>query len=220
MHHSYVIKGEQESGIESALELIIRELGLRTSGNPDVAILRYNLFSVDDARRVIGLASQTSTTGEHKVIIVAAARMYHEAQSALLKLFEEPAPGLYLFLVLPSLGGLLPTLRSRVSVLSATAKNDRVSDEAVEFIKATPEKRTAIIKKLISGKDDESKRANRDEAILILNGIENAAAVDVVRNARLLEDVATLRGFLHDRSAPVKMILEHLSIVTPKGLAG
>ena len=37
-------------------------------------------------------------------------------------------------------------------------------------------------------------------------------------SAALLSDISVLRGHLHDRSAPVKMILEHLSLIIPKGL--
>jgi hypothetical protein len=36
--------------------------------------------------------------------------------------------------------------------------------------------------------------------------------------AALLFDIATLRGYLYDRSAPVRMILEHLSLVIPRNL--
>jgi hypothetical protein len=34
----------------------------------------------------------------------------------------------------------------------------------------------------------------------------------------LLSDIAQLRQHLHDRSAPVRMILEHVSLVLPKDL--
>jgi hypothetical protein len=36
--------------------------------------------------------------------------------------------------------------------------------------------------------------------------------------SELLSDIATLRSNLYDRSAPVRMILEHLSLVIPKDL--
>ena len=96
---------------------------------------------------------------------------------------------------------------------------------AEEFMKANKEKRSAMIKKLTSGKDEEEKRENREEALAIVNGIE-AVAYEAMKNngyrrsviTALLSDIAVLRGHLHDRSAPVKMILEHLSLVIPKDL--
>ncbi len=222
MHHAFVIEAGVEEGVERALEWITSELGLRPQGNPDVIVLRYGLFSVEDARKVLELASQAPAAGDAKALVIAATRAYHESQNALLKLFEEPPVGTHLFLILPTLGGLLPTLRSRVQVLK-TAKNSgfrksRISAMAEEFIKASPEKRSAIVKKLSTGRDEDERRERRDEAIALLTGVEQAASEDVVRHKVLLNDVMTLRGFLHDRSAPLKMILEHLAIVTPKNL--
>ena len=100
----------------------------------------------------------------------------------------------------------------------------KYSDIARAFISATKEKRTALIKKLASGKDEEERRENRDEAIAILNGIEMTAYEKFKKRrggeaAALLSDIAILRGYLYDRSAPIKMILEHLSLVIPKDLS-
>ena len=97
---------------------------------------------------------------------------------------------------------------------------------AEQFISATKEKRSAMVKKLTSGKDEDARRLLREEAIAILNGIEAVAYASMRRNdevqtfiiSPLLNDIAILRVHLYDRSAPVKMILEHLAIVTPNNL--
>lgn len=220
-HHAFVIEAETERGIKAAENWAKQELGMQTKNNPDLIILRYGLFSVEDARRVYESAGQAPFTGEHKVLVIAASRAYHEAQNALLKLFEEPPSGTYLFLILTSLGGLIPTLRSRVQVLG-TGREGTSFKEAELFITATREKRSALIKKLTSGSGDEGRRENREEAIAIVNGIEAAAYRKFIEGdekaAALLSDIATLRTHLYDRSAPVRMILEHLSLVTPKNL--
>ena len=224
-HHAFVIEAGAEEGIECARAFGTRELGLDAKGNPDVVVLQYGLLSVEDARRVGEVAAQAPLAGDTKLIIIAAARAYHEAQNALLKVFEEPPAGTYLVLVLPSLGMLLPTLRSRVQSLSVTGtRNTSIygSNPIVEeFLKATREKRGAIAKRLATGRDEDERRANRDEALAIVDGIEAAAYHDghsMSINAGLLRELAVLRGFLHDRSAPVRMILEHLALVTPKNL--
>ncbi|MFZ2500485.1 MAG: hypothetical protein WAW90_00660, partial [Minisyncoccia bacterium] len=151
-------------------------------------------------------------------------RAYHEAQNALLKVFEEPLEGVHLFFILPTLGGLLPTLRSRVQVLEAMSNTECLTLPKVanEFLKADKEKRSAMIKKLTSGKGEEEKRERRDEAVALVNGIEVVAYTALKRGdkvAALLADIAVLRSHLYDRSAPVKMILEHLSLVIPKDLS-
>lgn len=222
-HHAFVIEAGAEEGIEAAQAWAEKQLGMKMQGNPDVVVLRYGLLSVEDARGVADTAAGAPFAGDTKVVIIAASRAYHEAQNALLKLFEEPPEGTYLFLVLPSLGGLLPTLRSRVQILDAHVgrTTSYIPEAAGEFMKASKEKRSAMIKRLTSGKDEEDRRENRETAIAILNGVEAAAYEKLERGdgvAALLSDIATLRGHLYDRSAPVRMILEHLSLVIPKGL--
>ena len=224
-HHAFVIEAEAEEGIAAAQAWVEKELGIQVKSNPDVVVMKYGLLSVDDARRVTELAVGAAFAGVHKVVIIAASRAYHEAQNALLKVFEEPPAGTYLFLIMPSLGGLLPTLRSRVQILNANEGFTKppIPESAEEFMKAGKEKRTAMIKKLTSGKDDEDRRKLRDEAIALVNGIEQAVYAHdegqtFIKHAELLSDIATLRTHLYDRSAPVKMILEHLSLVIPKGL--
>ncbi len=223
-HQAFVIEAEMEEGIDLALAWARQELGMQTEHNPDIAVLRYGLFSVDDARRVSELAAGASFVGEHKVLIISASRAYHEAQNALLKIFEEPPSGTYLFLILPTLGGLLPTLRSRVQVLTNRGfTKPPIPEEAEAFLKASREKRILIIKKLTSGKDEEVRREHRDEAIRIVNGIEAAAYAKFKDSSStslgaLLSDISVLRSHLYDRSAPVRMILEHLALVIPKDL--
>ncbi len=210
-----------------ALAWAERELGMVAKANPDIITFQFGLLSVDDARRVNENAIQAPIVGDTKVIIIAASRAYHEAQNALLKLFEEPPTGTYLFLVLPTLGSLLPTFRSRVQVLQTSLSIDgrpkiRIYPEAEDFMKADKEKRSVMIKKLANGKDEDERRENRDTAIAIVNGIEAVAysrgGLTSANNAELFKDIQILRGHLHDRSAPVRIILEHLSLVLPKGL--
>ncbi|HUY05428.1 MAG TPA: hypothetical protein VMV62_01785 [Candidatus Paceibacterota bacterium] len=232
-HHAFGIEAEAEEGIGIAQAWAERELGMTMHGNPDVVILRYGLFSVADARRVADIASGAPFAGGSKVVIIAANRAYHEAQNALLKVFEEPPAGTHLFLILPSMGGLLPTLRSRVQILRTMSDISCPTSDvghdmsdipgiAAEFMKGTKEKRSALIKKLASGKDEEERREHRDLAIALLNGIEATIYFGRSRtsteHAELLSDIATVRGYLHERSAPLKMILEHLALVTPKDL--
>ena len=239
--NSFIIEAEAEDGIKMAQKWAEKELEMKVQNNPDAIILRHGLFSVDDARRVLETATSSPVIGEYKLIIITASRAYHEAQNALLKLFEEPPANTYLFFILPTLGGLLPTLRSRVQILSMKDIGSPTSNgglpmsyipkEIEEFIKASKEERSVIIKKLANGKDDDERRSNRDEAIAILNGIEEIAYKRRVATLQqgvtspfpqgvtsLLNDIAILRGHLNDRSAPVRMILEHLSLVIPGNL--
>ncbi|HUQ29965.1 MAG TPA: hypothetical protein VM103_00370 [Candidatus Paceibacterota bacterium] len=219
-HHAFVIPAEIEKGIQIAQAWVERELKMQIQSNPDVITLRHGLLSVEDARKVVDIAAQAPISGDTKAIIVAAQRVYHESQNALLKLFEEPPRGTYVFLILPNIGSLLPTLRSRVQILDTGDSKLQVSEAALEFMKATKEKRSAIIRKLATGKDEDDRRENRDTAIEILNGVEQAAYAKNhdTETIALLIDIAELRAYLHGPSAPLRMILEHISLVLPKGL--
>lgn len=116
-----------------------------------------------------------------------------------------------------------------MQILNVGFTKSNIPEIAEEFLKGNKEKRTALIKKLASGDDEEERREHRDEAIAILNGVEVAilrpdsakattGKQGVEVNAKILSEILILRGYLHDTSAPVKMILEHLSLVLPKGL--
>src|SRR4051812_8412136 len=114
MAQSYFVAGEAEQGIKQALTFGERALGLTGTNNPDILVLRYGLFSVEDSRKLIDAAYRSASGGNGKLIIASAPRLFHEAQNALLKVFEEPPAGVTLVLVVPSAGILLPTLRSRL----------------------------------------------------------------------------------------------------------
>lgn len=228
-NHAFVIEAGKEEGIKVALGYAERELNMKVRASPDVLIFEFGLLSIDDVRRINDTAMQSSLMGDKKIIIIAANRAYHEAQNALLKLFEEPPKGTFLFLVLPTLGSLLPTLRSRVQVLPVSLSVDgrrRIGIPKIveEFLKANKEKRSAMIKKLANGKDEEERRENRDKALAIVNSVEAVVYRDLHFGRQtsqtwvLLDEIQELRGHLFDRSAPVKMILEHLSLVLPKNL--
>lgn len=224
--HALVLEAETENGVAYALEFAEKELGISGSNNPDVLVLRYGLLSVESAREVFDYAVRKAQRGTEKVLIVAVARLYHEAQNALLKLFEEPPLGTTLILIVPSVGTLLPTLLSRVEVRSLL-KEDEGGEAAATtlFVQASRAERSVLIKKLSSGKDDDERRENRDEALTILNGVERIAYRALKKGelphalVPLLEDISVLRDTLHDRSAPVRMILEHVSLVLPKELS-
>lgn len=220
-HHAWVIEASEEEGLQRASTWVETELDMHVLNNPDVVIQRYGLLTVADARTVGDMAAGAPFGNGAKVVIVAASRAYHEAQNALLKLFEEPPPHTYLFLIVPTLGGLLPTLRSRVQVLTRGAggrsSEQGITKSAEDFLGAAKEKRSAQIAKLASGRDDDERRAHREEAIALMNGIESQlVTLGIENHATTLAEIATLRGYLYDRSAPVKMILEHLSLVIEK----
>ncbi|HEV7121523.1 MAG TPA: hypothetical protein VGN56_01700 [Candidatus Paceibacterota bacterium] len=233
-HHAYFITGDAEQGVEQALMHAETELGLARENNPDLIVLRHGLFSVEDARRLSDLANRAAMNGERKAIVVSALRLFHEAQNAMLKIFEEPPAGTTLFLVIPSEGMLLPTLRSRLQPLPASGESQEeigtMSPEVQEFLGANPTGREKQIAKLLDrtkSDKDEEKQAARNEAVQLVEGlIETAYAkregsTDPVEQEEFMAFLSDLDAFLpilHERSAPLKLIFEHILLVIPKEL--
>jgi hypothetical protein len=225
MSHAYYYAGDTEEGIERSLAFIEKELGLPKVGNPDVVVMRYGLLSVDDARTLGDFARQAPVTGSKKAIVISADRLFHEAQNALLKLFEEPPEGTSLFLIVPSEGIVLATLRSRMTPLPGErGKGESVLVE--EFLSGTKAAREKIVAKILDrakADKDEEKQAGRRDARALAEGLLCAAYVAQEKSASketqlFLEDLNIFMPILHDRAAPLKPIFEHLLITLPKDL--
>jgi hypothetical protein len=243
-HHAYFVAGEVEAGVTSALSFAERTLDFTLEHNSDVVVLRFGLFTVDDARKLIDSAYRSASGDKGKVIIASMTRVFHEAQNALLKLFEEPPEGVTLILCVPSAGLLLPTLRSRLLELpidrgeNSKGKSDSKEDQTKlditnEFLRADTKEREKIITKLLdrakSDKDD-VKQAARSEAIGLVEGLlrasyalskegEGSITTHVHEELRDFEDdLSSFLPILHERSAPLKLIFEHILLVIPTSL--
>jgi hypothetical protein len=228
MAQAYFFAGEREEGIRQAVGYAESELGLTGAGNPDVLIERHGLFAVDDARRIAAKAGLVPLRGDKKIFIIAANRLFHEAQNAMLKLFEEPPAGTTLVLVIPSEGNLLYTLRSRLQPLPAGRQSFAVNPEVEAFIAGGSAARAKVIAEILDeakSDDDEEKQEARAKALRFAEGLSRAA-YDAWRKEKGPDSRDALQAFLHDldrlvpvlndRSAPLKPILEHILIIAPK----
>lgn len=224
MAHAYVLEGDRESGIATARTHAEESLNLQGRHHPDVVVLSYGLFSVDDAREVARFASSSPISGDVKMVAVAATRIFHEAQNALLKLFEEPPQGVTMMLIVPSLGQLLPTLRSRVQVLSNERLTKSFISSGKTFLELDASGRekflNAIIDKTKSDKDEVKQEARG----AFLSLVEDLARELYARRlagdssaalTATLADVDAFLPILHERSASLKLIAEHLLLVLP-----
>ncbi len=226
-HHAYFFEGDLKQGVEASLAFAENELEIPAHGNPDVITLRYGLFSVDDARKLTELAYQSPVQGNKKLITVAAGRIFHEAQNALLKLFEETPEGTTLVLVIPSAGLLLDTLRSRLLPLPGTDQSEQKSEVLNEFLSASKEGKEKYISKLVdrskSERPEAEKQAARLEALSLAEGLMRTSYMQCQKEPSeelqlLLVDLDRFIPMLHDRSAPIKLIYEHLLLVLPDTL--
>ena len=228
-HHAYLYAGERSKGLRAARSFAESSLGLRGAANPDYIVFEYGLFSIENARRVFVLAQQSSVAGGPRCIVLAVGRLFHEAQNALLKLFEEPIEGTTLVLIVPSEGIVLPTLRSRLLALPSNEIDSNSGEEGIAstFLSASAPERTKLVAQLLarskSDKDTEKQEA-RLQAAEILDALTRAAydarqkGDDTKETALLLRDLTRFAPLMHERSAPLKLIFEHLLLVMPERL--
>lgn len=228
-HHAYLYIGTHEAGIQAARAFAARNLGIEGTQHPDLAVFSYEgLFPIDHARRIITFASQAPVRGDKKLIVIAAGRLFPPAQNALLKLFEEPSEGTTLILIVPAIGMLLPTLRSRLIELP---REEAGIDESTQtFLTATRVEREKIVAKLLArvkSDKEEEKQAARMEAVHLCEGLIRAAYLRRTKATKeeqetltlFLQDLDRFMPILHTSSAPLKMIFEHLLIVMPEKLS-
>ncbi len=95
-------------------------------------------ITVDEARRVPEFLSLTPAEGAWRVVIVDAVDQLNiNAANALLKILEEPPERAILLLVCHSLGGILPTIKSRCRTFTLDAPDRTAFGEVLSHIAPT-----------------------------------------------------------------------------------
>lgn len=214
-HHAYGIAGEAGEVVPKLLSTLKKTAQLSAQGNPDFRLESFEVMGIDEARTLKEAAKRKSVTGGKKIFIVSARGITKEAQNALLKIFEEPPADTHFFLVVPSIDILLPTLRSRLLVISAPKGNGKeTSSQAEIFLRALVPARLRTIQGLLKGADEKTgKRA----LVVFLDGLERYLALkDRSSVAEALEAVLTAKKYSRDRAPSFKLLLEHLALVLPK----
>jgi DNA polymerase III delta prime subunit len=141
----------------------------------------YDRLSVDDMQEFHARAHQKGAG----IFIIEIAFAQHEAQHALLKAVEEPAPGTHILFCVPQESTLIPTIQSRCVKLfnhdafdtkelnKEDTKQDQDTDTDKEknilsveqFLSQTPEERLAYIKK-------EAESWTHEDVLLFINTLE------------------------------------------------
>ncbi len=223
LHHAYVVEGERGEVRKELEEFLVGELKVVVRGNPDFWAGEFDVMGIDEARMIAEMQTRRAAVeGAKKIFIIAANGLTREAQNSLLKVFEEPTPDTHFFLIMPSAEILLPTLRSRLSVISPElgSSASKWDGEAEKFLKAVPAARLEIAKDMATDVSDED--LTKADAISFLNSVESLLHEKIGKKtlnneqAKAFQELIKMRDYLNDRAPSVKMILEHLSLVLPQ----
>lgn len=231
LHHAYLLDGAAESIARELREFLETDLQFPVKGNPDLWHGVFDTFGIDDGRALKEMQSRRPV-GERKIFIVQANFFTREAQNSLLKVFEEPTPDTHFFIITQNTASLIPTLRSRLFIISPSSPRQGLGEEGrvesvplvAEFLSVSPSRRFVLLKDIIETKD-------KNAAISFLNSLEEAlynnnndgGATSVkgddgddggatsVKNVFVFEEIRKARAYLNDRAPSVKMILEHIA---------
>ena len=208
-HHAYcIVAGE----VEHLIEVLEKKHGITKQGNPDFFHEKYETLGIDESRRIKELhASKSFTTGTPRIFIIETSGITHEAQNALLKIFEEPHEFTHFFIMMPSVSVLLPTLRSRLLIIENEKGENEGSEEIKKFLKLSPKDKIAYvddIAKQISDEELEKSAALEFlaslESVLMENGVE--------KNKKALTAILKARDYMNDRSPSIKQLLEFVAL--------
>ena len=221
LHHAYCFLGEREKVVAGILTFCEKNLGVPAKGSPDFWMGEFDQLGVDDARAIKEMQEKKTFGGGKKIFMLALNGMTREAQNSLLKVFEEPTPDTHFFLVMPSAENLLPTLRSRLSViaLSSAGKPNRKT-EAENFLKADIAARMDIAKDIAKNVSDE--KTTKAEVSEMLGELEKilhekyGGEIQKKEIASVFGGLMKCRSYLNDRSSSVKMLLEYAAVIIPR----
>ncbi len=212
-HHFYLVEGADAF---SAQELIgiLAEQGVSTVG--DVRVFNYGTLGVEEAADIRNAQNTFSESGKSQYFIVSVIAITHEAQQALLKVFEEPRADSHFFLLIPEATSILPTVKSRAQYVKISSGELKYLEEAQVFIRQAKNLRLDFVADFVkSHEDDESSgelRLHASQFILALINVLHKDPKNLILKKDFLADALTMRGYLDNRGASVKMILEHLAI--------
>ena len=231
-HHAYLLCGDKEAGkkmAEEAAMAILAEKNLES--HPDFSFRRFGLFGINDSHNLTSWAATKSFFGRGKVLVMEVFSFKMESSNALLKTLEEPGEKIHFFIIVPSVENVIPTLRSRLTVIDLSSDKEELETEILEtgrkFLATLPNKRLEMVKKLSAKSGEEEgneliseSSVNKQKAIQFLNALEFLLHLDIECPSErgkggALEELSRSRQFISDRGASAKMILEHLALALP-----
>lgn len=197
-HHAYCYVG-----IEGARKSLSDLLAIN---DPDIHVGDYDAFGISEARILRERASSLPVAAPVQKFIIVTHGVTHEAQNALLKLFEEPPARTMFYLAVPKRGLLLPTLQSRLFFMEEGGEDNEGNDTFASFEALSYGERLSQVAEIAKSKDIGT-------AEELIEGAEELA--HTTGNKALLHTVMQVRSHFGVRGASTKMLLESLALALP-----
>lgn len=211
-----MIRDELHAFLEDSLKISVQ-------GNPDVWNFVGDSLSIDESRALkIAHTDKSFAKDGKRIFIVSINTMGHEAQNSLLKVLEEPVEGSHFFFILPTSEALLPTIRSRVVIIThesfgAGNSQSDLAKSARDFIKGPLSARLEFAKVIAEKVSDglETRAGVSDFISCIERELYTLSKKKGTEAKALtvLKEVLLAKKYINDRSSSVKMLLEHMALM-------
>jgi DNA polymerase III delta prime subunit len=207
-HHAYLL-------IRANVDHLIRSLQkhhkIEKQGNPDFFHEKYESLGIDESRKIKEIHISKPFSAGKRIFIIETQSMTHEAQNALLKIFEEPHAQSHFFVLMPGLTSLLPTLRSRLYIIESQEREIETLTDAGKFLKLNLKDRIVYVDDIAKQISDEE--LTKSSAVDFLNALEIVLSENVEKNQKGLKALLKARDYIHDRSPSIKQLLEYVAMV-------
>ncbi len=213
-HHAILVEGEPTLTLDVIKNQLVEE-GLIIQNNPDLIFLSFTKFGIEESRMIIEMANGAPVQESKKRIIFVFNTITDQAQNALLKIMEDPSPQIGFVMVTHSANGMLPTLRSRIQIISAQNSEKAETESIEEFINMSIGERIQEIEKMVKDYKDTSDKQSIKNFLLSLHYFfENKLKRENdLKNVSILRVTSKALNYLEDKSSSVKILLESVAIV-------
>jgi DNA polymerase III delta prime subunit len=208
IHHAHLLSGDSTIVVPE-LEKELLEKGF---GKESIQYFSFQKIGVDEAKKIQEQARQTHQDKNGIVFFITVASVTHEAQNALLKLFEEPTMGTYFFMIMPSVSTVLPTLLSRVHIIHHARGIQQHKLIVADFLKQDTSERLEMIQKITDIKNKAEEKITLEEAQIFLDELETALYKQEVKDPGIFGEIRDARTYLQNRGASIKMVLEMVAL--------
>ncbi len=213
-HHAYFIHSFKDSAYKLK-EYLKEKFHIDHAQNPDFFHEKFETLGIDDSRRIKEIhLSKSFAEGAKRIFIIETSNITHEAQNALLKIFEEPNEDSHFFLIMPSSHTLLPTLKSRLYIIRSNEESEQgteILEKAEQFLKLSKKDKVAFVDEI--AKDISDEKINKSDAIEFLAALEVTVYKKYgLEKPEALKAILKAREYMNDRSPSVKQLLEFVAL--------
>lgn len=207
-HHALLFVGTHDECLE--------QIPLSARSGVDAEVIVTEQLDIAEARALGERAGSRPIAARKRSFIISVSHIPHEAQNALLKLFEDPPATAQFYIIVPRVSVLLPTLRSRLHLFyEADTSASALDEQTLSFLQSSFNERILAIAHLAKEKEK-----TKDTWAMrgLIAGIERAAGFGVGSAGRekgtasFLRDALLASTYAETRGASHKMLLEHLAL--------